>query len=173
MILGIDIDDTITNTSKTVREYLKAEYPDYDEYKKLPRKEYRKFLKKNLDKMRNEYTLKEGVKEAWEYFKENNFDIIIITARSNKFSRNNIKNTIKFLERHNIWYDKIYFKQAKKGKKAFKNHVDLFIDDKEQVLDGVYSYGITCLCMGHSEKYLSFDNWYQILDYIKEEYHGR
>ena len=51
--------------------------------------------------------------------------------------------------------------------------MDLFIDDKEQVLDGVYSYGITCLCMGHSEKYLSFDNWYQILDYIKEEYHGR
>ena len=33
MILGIDIDDTITNTSKVVNKYLRQEYPEYDKIK--------------------------------------------------------------------------------------------------------------------------------------------
>ena len=172
MILGIDIDDTITNTSKVVNKYLHEAYPNCRNYHLLSKKEYKQFLKKYIKLMRDEYELKEGVKEAWEYFKNNNFKIIIITARNNRFDRENIKNTIAFLNKNGLFYDKIYFRQVKKGKKAYKEHVDLFIDDKEKVLDGVSSYNIRCICMGDSLKYKCFSNWFQIIDFIKEEYHG-
>ena len=173
MILGIDIDDTITDTSGTVKKYLKKDYPDYDHYKLLPKREYKRFLKKYIKQMRWEYQLKDGVKEAWQFFLENHFKIIIITARNREFYKDNMKDTVQFLKDHGIVYDKIYFKQKKKGKVAYKEHVDLFIDDKESVLDHVSKYGIECLCIGKSNRYLSFDNWYQIIDYIKEVYHGR
>lgn len=173
MILGIDIDDTITNTSKVVNKYLRQEYPEYDNRKLLSKKEYQKFLKKHIRQMRDEYELKDGVKTAWEYFKENHFKIIIITARNNKYDRNNIKNTKAFLKKNGLFYDKIYFRQIKKGRKAYKEHVDLFIDDKERVLDNVALYQIPGVCMGISSKYQSFSNWYQLLDYIKEVNNGR
>ena len=73
MILGIDIDNTITATNETVRAYLKQEYPLFEDYKLLPKEEYDLFLKKYLKRMRQEYKLKKGVKEAWAYFKEHNF----------------------------------------------------------------------------------------------------
>lgn len=173
MILGIDIDDTITNTSKVVNKYLKQEYPEYDDRKLLSKKEYAKFLKKYIKQMRDEYELKDGVKSAWKYFRENHFKIIIITARNNKYDRKNIKNTKSFLKKNGLFYDKIYFKQIKKGKKAYKEQVDLFIDDKERVLDEVALYGIHVVCMGESSKYPSFQDWHQLLDYIKEVNNGR
>ena len=174
MILGIDIDNTITCTKEVIKEYLKKEYPLYDDYKLLPKKEYIRFLKKNMKKMRSEYVLKEGVKEAFDYFHQNNFHIIIITARNNKYYRESKLDTIKYLCDHGLIYDKIFFNKPKKGKTAFKEHVDLFIDDKEAVLDGVSKYGIKCLCMRDSSKYPSFHNWYEIVDYIKKEVkHGR
>ncbi len=173
MILGIDIDDTITNTSIVVNKYFKQEYPEYPNRHLLPKKEYKKFLKKYIKIMRDEYELKEGVKEAWEYFKNNYFKIIIITARSNKYDKNNIKNTLAFLKNYGLFYDKIYFRETKKGKKAYKEHVDLFIDDKESVLDNISLYGITGVCMGKSNNYQSFDNWDQLLKYIKEGNYGR
>ena len=173
MILGIDIDDTITDSSKTIDIYLKKEYPDYDNYHMLPKKEYKRFLKKYIKEMRDAYPIKEGVLEAWDYFKKNHFKIILITARDNKNYRGNIKDTKKFLARHGIFYDKIYFRETKKGKKAYKEHVDLFIDDKESVLDNISLYGITGVCMGKSNNYQSFDNWDQLLKYIKEGNYGR
>ena len=118
MILGIDIDDTITNTSKVVNKYLQEAYPNCRNYHLLSKKEYKQFLKKYIKLMRDEYELKEGVKEAWEYFKNNNFKIIIITARNNRFDRDNIKNTIAFLNKNGLFYDKIYFRQVKKRKKG-------------------------------------------------------
>ncbi len=174
MILGIDIDDTITCTTETIKKYLKKKYPEYDEYKKLPRKEYIRFLKRNMKEMRSEYKLKEGVKEAFDYFHKNDFRIIIITARNNKYYRGSKLDTIKYLSDHGLVCDKIFFNKPKKGKTAFKEHVDLFIDDKESVLDGVSKYEIKCLCMRDSAKYPSFHNWYEIIEYIKkEDKHGR
>ena len=123
--------------------------------------------------MRREYTLKDGVKEAWEYFIAHQFTIIIITARGKKYDKDNEAYTKSFLQDHGLVYDKIYFHQKKKVKKALREHVEIFIDDKEWILDEMNKYGIKSLCMGKSSKYPSFDNWYQVLDYIKEEYHGR
>ena len=119
--------------------------------------------------MRSKYELVAGVREAFNYFHENNDKIVIITARNNKYYHGSIKDTLAFLSQNNLKYDKIYFKQSKKGKKAYKENIDLFIDDKEQVLDNVSKYGIKCLCMNQSSKYPSFQNWYEILEYLKKE----
>ena len=173
MIIGIDIDDTITYTTKTIKKYLYQEYPTYDENTKLPKKEYIRFLKKYIKQMRREYELKEGVKEAWTYFKENNIRVIFITARNNKYYYESNQDTIKYLEQNDLFYDKIYFNEPKKGRRAHKNHVDLFIDDKEAILDNMAKYNIKCICMGKSSKYPSFDHWDQIIEYLKEEDYGR
>ena len=173
MIIGVDIDDTITYTTKTIKKYLKQEYPDYDEYKLLPRKQYIRFLKKYMKQMRSEYELKEGVKQAWDYFRENHYKIIFITARNNKYYRKSNQDTLEYLQQNGLFYDKIYFNEPKKGRRAHKNHVDIFIDDKESILDNMASYKVKCICMGKSSKYPSFDNWYQIIEYLKEENNGR
>ena len=172
MILGIDIDDTITDTTPVIKKYLKKEYPTYDEYKMLPKKDYVRFLKKNMRQMRSEYQLKEGVKEAWEYFKEHQIKIIIITARNNKYYHKSNQDTLEYLKKNGLFYDKIYFNEPKNGRRAHKSHVDLFIDDKEKILDNMKQYGIQGLCMGCSSKYPSFDNWKQIIEYLKEVNHG-
>ena len=173
MIIGVDIDDTITYTTKTIKKYLKQEYPDYDEYKLLPRKQYIRFLKKYMKQMRSEYELKEGVKEAWDYFRENHYKIIFITARNNKYYRKSNQDTLEYLQQNGLFYDKIYFNEPKKGRRAHKNHVDIFIDDKESTLDNMASYKVNCIYMDKSSKYPSFDNWYQIIEYLKEENNGR
>ena len=173
MILGVDIDDTITYTTRTIKKYLKQLYPDYDEYKNLPRKEYLHFLKKYMKQMRSEYELREGVKEAWEYFRKNHYKIIFITARNNKYYRESNQDTLEYLRQNGLFYDKIYFNEPKKGKRAKRMYVDLFVDDKEVILDHMSAYGIKGICMGKSERYPSFDNWYQIIDYLEEVNHGR
>lgn len=52
--------------------------------------------------------------------------------------------------------------------RAKKEHIDIFIDDKETVLDNVAKYNITCLCMGTSNRYSMFANWLEIIDYMKK-----
>ncbi len=173
MTIGIDIDDTITYTSKIIKKYLKEEYPLYDDYKSLPKKKYLRFIKKNIKQMRSEFPIKEGVSEAWEYFKEQGYKIVIITARNNKYYRRSTKDTLEYLKNHGVFYDKIYFNEPDKGKRAYKEHVDLFIDDKERILDNMSMYDISGLCMGKSLKYPSFDNWFQVIEYIKEGHYGR
>ncbi len=178
MIIGIDIDNTITNTFEASLKYLKIFDNNYDDWHKLPIDRKNQFLKLYIDNIMQEATLKDGVNDAFNYFKELNYKIILITARNNKHSLNTKDITIKYLEEHHLIYDKIIFDDDNlndKGSIAQKENINLFIDDKDLNLDSVSKYGIECLKFTYPDdleknnKYKTFTSWYDIIEYIKRK----
>lgn len=169
MVIGIDIDDTLTETSKIARENLAKFDSNYTDYHQLPPERYVEYMHLyQADGLKNA-TLKDGVKEAFDYLNENGYKIVIITARSNKYDPRIKDLTLEYLKRHNLKYSKIIFEKDEKGKIASKEHVKLFIDDKETVLDNVATYNIDTIKMGGnvSSKHKTFSNWSDIINYIK------
>lgn len=169
MIIGIDIDSTITNTGAKTKECLKAFAPEFDDYHKLPKNKYEEFLDKYEGYIHKTCNLKPGVSEAFKYFKESGYKIIIITARNTTHCKNQKDITINYFKYHNLQYDKIIFDMSKKGVCAYENNVSIFIDDREENLDDVSQYGIECLHFSsdtHS-KYKTFTDWRDIAEYIK------
>lgn len=168
--IGIDIDNTITETTKVANYYLSKFTQEYSDYHELPREEYQKFLSKYLREIVKNNILKEGVKEAFEFLKKQGFRIVIITARNNLYEPLVIENTLKFLAQNSLKYDKILFDELNIGDKANQardEKVDIFIDDKETVLDSLAKIGIECIRFSdRKSKYKTFNNWSDIIEYI-------
>lgn len=168
MTIGIDIDSTITSTGKKARECLKKFAPEYSNFDNLPNHMYEKFWNLYNEEVHSTCELKEGVKGAFDYFLEKGFKIVIITARNNNCNVDMEKLTKEYFKKHDLKYDKIIFNKDKKGKIAKENKCDIFIDDREENLDDISQYKIECLKFGeYSNKYKTFDNWYDIIEYIK------
>lgn len=169
MIIGIDIDDTITDTSIVANKYLTLFSRNYQDYHELPQEKYYDFLNEYQAEIVKNNILKEGCQEAFKYLKENGWKIIIITARSSEFDSRIEKLTKEFLANNNLIYDKIIFNAIEKGTIASSEHLSIFIDDKEEVLDDVNKFNITCLRFTQkASKYKTFNNWYDIIEYIKK-----
>lgn len=173
MTIGIDIDDTITETTITGNKYIAKFDNSYSDYHDLPQSKYFDFLNLYLQEIVKNNILKDGVKEAFDYFNDCGYKIIIITARNNVHAPNVIELTKEFLERNNLKYDKVVFDELKIGQKSQyvkENGCDIFIDDKENILDEVNTLGnVECIrfASDKSSKYKTFNNWYDIIDYIK------
>ncbi len=173
MTIGVDIDETITNSQENIKKYLKLYDESYEDYHDLPWDKYQEFLAKYLDKIILSHTLKEGVKEAFAYFHKKGYKVIIITARANNYNPKVVKATLKYLKKHKLKYDKIIFAKEDnelKGPKAYQENVDIFIDDKESVLDDMQRFKIKGIRFTKEySKYLAFNNWFDIIDYFKKE----
>lgn len=169
MVIGIDIDSTITSTGKKTRECLKKFAPEYDDYHKLPDAKRKEFLDLYEGFIHETCELKDGVKEAFDYFNKSGYKIIIITARDYKHCPNQEEITKEYFSSHNLKYDRIIFNQTNKGKCAYLNNVSIFFDDKEENLDEINSYGIECIrfTTKNDSKYKTFSNWYDIIEYVK------
>ena len=98
MIIGIDIDDTITNTSDLIRELAKKEYPDYKGKLRVPKDKYEEFQDKYVNYIHANATLKEGVVDTLNYLKENGCTLLFITYRG--FNRGNIEITKEYFKKH-------------------------------------------------------------------------
>lgn len=178
MVIGIDIDNTITNTYLTTQKYLSIYDNTYTDWHNLPEERKTEFLNLYIENIMTECSLKDYVKEALEYFKQNNYKIILITARNNKYSPKVKTITTNYLAKYNLPYDKIIFddeEQENKGLSANQEHVSLFIDDKETNLDNIAKYNIECLLFDNQKhpqncsKYKTFSNWRDIIEYIKRK----
>ena len=171
MKIGIDIDNTIACTSFQGNVYVKEMFPECDDYHNLGMENYLAFIKKYADQIRTNEPLMDGVKEAFEYFKEKNIKVIFITARNDAWSPNTEKVTKDYLEKYGLEYDKIIFGKEMKGAAAKEENVSLFIDDKEENLEDISKYGIECIRItkDKSSKFKTFDNWKELLDYIKRK----
>lgn len=170
MRIGVDIDDTITETSDFINYYLNLYYPSYTCYRDLPEKDFDIFVQKIIRKLYRYAKLKDHVPYVFKELKKMGHTIIFITARGD-LGEFYDEDTRAYLANHDIPYDKIIYKAQEKGKIAKENKIDLFIDDKINMCDKVASEGIEVIHIAGKGKsdYLEFDNWLDILEYIKSK----
>ena len=183
--IGIDIDDTISNTNQFLIDmafkYDKLiggkGFKDKDAYNFTDmfywnddkKKGYFKYLKENelllKVQLRQDFkdVLKELNKVALIYF---------ISARSQKSFKNPFNQTKKWLKENNVDYEQLYVDVLSKGEKAEELNIDLFIDDFASNCEDVINHGIDTLLMtsnyNKESKLKRVDNWYQILEYIRK-----
>lgn len=173
MTVGIDIDDTITETSLTANLYLQKnpKYIGIIDYHELEQEEFVNFVKNNVSDIQKNAPLKTGVKECINYLRENGHKVILITARGSNGFDFLIPETKQYLERNNIIVDDIVFRKKYKGKTCNKEKVDIFIDDKEKVLDEVKKWNIKTIrfcSKKENSKHYKANSWGHLLKMFEE-----
>jgi len=168
MKIGIDIDDTITDTKDIMIEYIEN-YTDFkvEEMHDLPASFWETFGERIYQRV----NFKPGVKESFAFLRSIGCEIIIITAREYRTNYDIVKLTEDMFKRNEINYDKIIYHSIPKGPDAQKENIDLFIDDLEYNLESVGSYGIDCIKIvndyNNDNKYRQFNNWNDLTKYIE------
>lgn len=163
MRIGIDIDETITETKESFYKIIKKYNIDYkDEYINWIHSDLYHEIVVHLDEMFIDLKLKEDVKEVLDYLSSEGHELIAITARSNYYSQNVIDITKKYILDNNLNISNIYFKQNKKSDIAKELKIDLMIDDSIDVYNNMKEEGIDCILFGDKIK-----TWKQVLEYIK------
>ena len=163
MILGIDIDDTITKTTEQTdifaKEYtekvLNREFSiNLDTYDPMWvqaaygwTKEDEKifwdlYYEKDMEMLEPKEDAIESINELYK-----NHEIILISARWD-FESGIIKKITKdWLERHDVHYHKLFINHVDKRKISMENNIDLFIDDSLKTCREIESIGIKTLLM--------------------------
>lgn len=200
MNIGIDIDDTLTNTYELAFNY--AEEYTVNELKK-------EIQYVNREKIRNRFTqnfhgwseeedrafwdkyyeiivknvrIKPFAKEVIDKLRDEGDCIYFITARhiSEKFDIEEVTRT--WLKKHEIEYKGIYLNISDKAKVIKNNNIDFFIDDNITNCLNVLETGIkTCImdglinCNFYNEKIERIYSWphlYQVTSRYKKEIGG-
>ena len=166
MRIAIDLDDTIVDTTKKIKEYLNK----YNLERLNNVEEKKQFYIKHIDSIFKELDLKPHVKEVLDELSKNN-ELYIITARGNYYS-NNVKDLTKeLIKKNNLPIKEIYFDCFERGKAVMcdKLNIDLFIDDHVNNCLEVKKVGIEVLLFNDKYEGLnSVDNWLEVLKCVKE-----
>jgi uncharacterized HAD superfamily protein len=185
MNIGIDIDDTITNTYETLIpmvaisygmniDKLMKKHPTYKELNgTLPN--YDDFAKKNYARIAKMVSLKDGVVDIINKLKEDGHNIIFISARNDMNFKDSYKATYEYLTTNGIKFDKLIVNSTNKAKDAVLEGIDLFIDDNTMDCKAVKKKGITALQMRTifskgSKEVRKVDNWNEIYKIVQEMY---
>ena len=176
MTIGIDIDNTITNTSIYSNTLLKKDplYNSKNNYRELKKEEIKNFLTKYIESIVESVLVKEDVIDTLSYWKNKGYKIVFITARGAEKTDNytSLKSTFLtslYFAKNNIPFDELVFFQEEKGAACLNEFVDIFIDDKENVLDEVAKKGIKTLRISEEKvesKHKLVQNWQEIRKYI-------
>lgn len=148
MTIGIDIDDTITDSSslfvKLAKKYNKDKKINYNI--DLTEWNQEKAFGWNLDNQKEFKELylvsifkgakpKSKVAKIIHKLKEEGYKIIIISSRSKTKTIKDI--TLNWLYKNKIEYDKIILGSTDKSQDVLKNKVDVFIDDNWEVVNQI------------------------------------
>ncbi len=191
MVIGIDMDDTICSTNERIiieadkydKEVLGGSgIKDINAYEFTdmmgwPKEMKGKFFADRLEYIMDNSEIKPGAKEVINKLHDEGNKIIIISFRKGKYIKDPNKLTKDWLERHGVYYDKIYTDTGSKVDECISNNVTLFIDDKESHCEDVSNVGIDVILFtnayNHDEnRFVRKDNWNDIYKYIKEKYNG-
>jgi len=151
MRIGIDVDNTITNTLPILKEYCKK-YNDevVKRNLKMNQKGYNTktlyawtkeenliFCNKYFHKIFMKVDVKENAKEIIEKIKNEGNEIYIITARSQPRFKDPYNLTKDFLDNNNIVYDKIIVNCEDKYTYCKENGIEIMIDDEPQNINTI------------------------------------
>ncbi len=180
--IGIDIDDTITNSNKVVRYYINK-YSNDKELKNnvegIIRGNYvsdgtKKFYKKHSELIGNKIRVKKHAKEAIQKLHDEGHKIIIVTARNNDYYNDAYKFSFEYLKRNGIVFDKLITNQAYKTQTCLDEKVDFMIDDAVDTVDSTQSAGIKSILFDSSinknkkTKAKRLNNWKTVYTYIQK-----
>lgn len=188
MRIGIDIDNVISNMNEALlEEYLKHDkelrdtgivndkarirYGMFD----WTKEEEEDFYYSNIERIAKDFKLIPNSKETIDRLKQNGNEIYIITGRDNGEYTDPWGLTIDWLERHEIYYDKLILTDAydshAKTVECQKYNIDVMIDDNIETCLDVQKHGIRVLAMNTrtnmtADKIDRVNNWDEIYEKI-------
>lgn len=185
MNIGIDIDDTITNTYETLIPMVAISYgmnidklmekvPSYNDLKgSLPG--YNNFAFNNFHRMAKLAPLKEDVVEVITKLKEEGHKIYFISARNYAEYEDPYKLSYDYLIGNGVPFDKLIVNSSNKAKECVLEHIDLFIDDSTKNCKAVKDKGISTLQMNtvfnkDSKGLRKVNSWKEIYNIVQEMY---
>lgn len=148
MKIGIDIDNTITDTLPVLKEYCKryndtvvkrnlqmhedgvASYNLYD----WTQEENMDFCIRYLEEVVLQAEVKESAREIIERLKNEGHNINIISSRAVPMFKTPYETTEKFLREKGIVYDKLLVGRIEKKSSCIENELDVLIEDEPQYI---------------------------------------
>lgn len=181
--IGIDIDDTITNTNCLVKKCFKKSNDKelIDNMEAIIKGFYindkiKEFYKSLKDVFVNQIKLKNGAREVIDQLHSEGYRIVIITARSDEYYGDAYKCTSEFLEKNGVVYDKLIVGCVHKNEIIKKEKIDILIDDVIEMVDKAKEMGIDSILIssslnkGKKTKGKRVNNWQEIHKYISKKY---
>ncbi len=174
MKIGLDIDDTITNSTEVILEYMKEYFKVEDAVPILASAdniEITNFYKQKLPEMILKYKVKDNVQEVIDRLRSQGHEIIIITTRGYSFGTIE-EATTKYLKENKVNYDQIFYRQKYKEEVCKKQNIDIMVDDSINVLDRVADIGIKTLLFTSLQNqkiktnFNRVSNWLELEKYI-------
>lgn len=188
MKIGIDIDNTITNTVVTVKEYVKKYHKDilkkeleiYDNEvstRKLSNwsnDEYLDFKTHYLEEALINVKVKDNASNIIKKIKSDGHEIHLITARDSSVFKTPYETTEKFLKDNDIVYDKLNVGNMTKKDYCIKNNIDIMIEDDprhiESFIDSIpviiYDEPYNKQCV--AKNFYKASDWNQIYEIINK-----
>lgn len=181
LTIGIDIDDTITDTfyhlmpavAKFFNEdinYLKENKISYTSLTPDMKEHELEFARENFDKLIPLTPIKKDAAEYIRKIKKLGHRILIITARSNLFYTDAYKTSTNYLKSHNVPFDELICTFDKAGICKEQN-VNIFIDDSVNQCNKVKEAGIKPLLFASpinedNQEHHKVYSWEDVYNYI-------
>ncbi len=164
MRIGIDIDETLTDTEKSFNNVIKKYNVKFSKkYSEKWNEDEKVYLLSNfIEEILSNAVLKEGSKKAIDLLNNMGHELIVITARNNEYSNNIEAITRNLIRENKLKFSAIYFNQKIKSDIAKKLNIDLMIDDSVEVYKNMKKENIDCILFGDK-----IQNWSEVLEYIK------
>lgn len=192
MKIGIDIDNTITDTLPILKQYCKRYNEEIVKRNLLmneegfstfnlydwTEEENLDFCSKYLEEVVLQAKVKENAKEVIQRLREEGNTIYIITARIKPHFKEPYETTQKFLQKNGIVYDELLVGSTNKKQFCIENNIDVMIDDEPQNINPISQIipviAIRAIYNEHCEgnNIIKANNWsevYNIIDKIKKE----
>lgn len=184
MNIGIDIDDTITDTYETLLPMIAIKY-GMDLNKLIEKKlnyraleatlpNYHDFVVDNFHIMARIVPLKKNVIEVLNKLRREGNKIIFITARNIEEYKNPYKISYDYLIKNNVPFDRLITNIKDKGKECINQGIDLFIDDNTLNCKAVMKYGIKTVQFdsgfaSKDEKIKKVRSWNEFYEFVNSE----
>lgn len=180
--IGIDIDDTITNSTRVVKRYI-YKYSNSEELKNnvegiirgnYVSEESKVFYKSRSKEIGNEIKVKKHAREIIQKLHDDGHKIIIVTARSNNYYDDAYGFSYEYLTRNGIVFDELCTNQAYKAKICLEKNIDIMIDDAVDTVDATHDLGIKSILFSSSinknkkSKAKRLNNWIEVYKYINK-----
>lgn len=192
MIIGIDIDNTLTNVqeelnevaynyaiklgkkidSSVISEDINNNGSFYKEKFKFSYEKLKFFLKNIQEEIINKAKPRLGVIDTIKEIKQKGHKIYIVTAKTSEFHDDPYMLSKSWLDKNNIEYDKLIVNARQKAPVCVQENIDLFIDDQLNNCIEISNIGTNTIRISNDkqqyENIVTLKNWNEIYKYIAE-----